>query len=224
MPHARADRRCLPWNASLRDQELLSQGDESGTLLLSSSKMQSHISQPQLLLTPRQNAGASLLRACGGNPVAPSLLLLCLQSPKGCVPKAWTCGQMHCALKLVGTLLAAMQALCAQAAQAGDMQAYCVRWTPGDTACCCAGWRYESMLCEADNVDTGVMWECPLLLELQQAPSLPWQHSVRGVGSLRTIMDSHTALGNGSSPTEGWPTTLTSIKEARNQVGKTPGC
>eukprot|EP00891_Asterochloris_glomerata_P002385 jgi/Astpho2/2385/gw1.00044.86.1_t len=42
------------------------------------------------------------------------------------------------------------------------------------------GWRYESMLCEADNVDTGVMWECPLLLELQQAPSLPWQHSVRG--------------------------------------------
>ena len=100
----------------------------------------------------------------------------------------------------------------------------CVRWTVWDTACCCAGWRYESMLCEADNVDTGVMWECPLLLELQQAPTLPWQHSVRGVGSLRTIMDSHTALGNGNSPTEGWPTTLDSIKEARNQVGKALGC
>lgn len=132
--------------------------------------------------------------------------------------------QMHCALKDVGTTLAAMQAACKFAMRAGVTKAYCVRWTVWDTACCCAGWRYESMLCEADNVDTGVMWECPLLLELQQAPSLPWQHSVRGVGSLRTIMDSHTALGNGSSPSEGWPTTLDSIKEARNQVGKTPRC
>ena len=34
----------------------------------------------------------------------------------------------------------------------------------------CAGWRYDGMLCLADTPDTGAMWECPLLLELQQVP------------------------------------------------------
>jgi len=34
-----------------------------------------------------------------------------------------------------------------------------------------AGWRYDGMLCLADTPDTGAMWECPLLLELQQLPA-----------------------------------------------------
>ena len=84
-----------------------------------------------------------------------------------------------------------------------------------------AGWRFESMLCEADDVDTGAMWECPLLLELQQAPLQPRRTSVSGVGTLKSLMDSHTALGNGNNPRGGWPTTLDSMKEARNKVG---GC
>lgn len=31
-----------------------------------------------------------------------------------------------------------------------------------------SGWRHDGMLCEADTVDTGTMWECPLLLSLTQ--------------------------------------------------------
>ena len=34
----------------------------------------------------------------------------------------------------------------------------------------CAGWRYDGMLCEADNVETGAMWECPLLARLEIVP------------------------------------------------------
>ena len=34
----------------------------------------------------------------------------------------------------------------------------------------CAGWRYDGLLCEADNTDTGAMWECPLLFELEKRP------------------------------------------------------
>ena len=33
-----------------------------------------------------------------------------------------------------------------------------------------AGWRYDGLLCEADNTDTGAMWECPLLFELEKRP------------------------------------------------------
>lgn len=34
----------------------------------------------------------------------------------------------------------------------------------------CTGWRYDGLLCEADNTDTGAMWECPLLFELEKRP------------------------------------------------------
>lgn len=36
-----------------------------------------------------------------------------------------------------------------------------------------AGWRFEGMLCEADDIDTGAMWECPLLVALPRVPDGP---------------------------------------------------
>ena len=33
------------------------------------------------------------------------------------------------------------------------------------------GWRYDGLLCEADNTDCGAMWECPLLFELERRPN-----------------------------------------------------
>lgn len=35
-----------------------------------------------------------------------------------------------------------------------------------------SGWRYDGLLCEADNADTGVMWECPILLQLNRQPEV----------------------------------------------------
>lgn len=34
----------------------------------------------------------------------------------------------------------------------------------------CAGWRYDGMLCEADTIEAGAMWECPLLARLTNVP------------------------------------------------------
>ena len=39
-----------------------------------------------------------------------------------------------------------------------------------DKGCAFAGWRYDGMLCEADTVESGAMWECPLLARLQIVP------------------------------------------------------
>ena len=33
-----------------------------------------------------------------------------------------------------------------------------------------AGWELEGTLCEASNTDTGVVWECPLLVPLDPVP------------------------------------------------------
>ena len=66
------------------------------------------------------------------------------------------------------------------------------------------------MLCQADNVETGAMWECPLLLELTQSEpnSKPSEQSTGGIQSIR---DSHTQLPS-KAPTFG---------EARTQGGQT---
>ena len=69
------------------------------------------------------------------------------------------------------------------------------------------------MLCQADNIETGAMWECPLLLELTQTEpnSKPSEQSTGGIQSIR---DSHTELPtpSGMAPTFG---------EARTQGGQT---
>lgn len=36
-----------------------------------------------------------------------------------------------------------------------------------------AGWRFEGLLCEADDIDTGAMWECPLMVALPRLPDGP---------------------------------------------------
>ena len=75
------------------------------------------------------------------------------------------------------------------------------------------GWRFDGMLCEADNTETGAMWECPLLLELTQTQASP-KTSAQTTGGIQSIHDSHTQL---PTPT-GKPA---SFREARNQGGQT---
>lgn len=69
------------------------------------------------------------------------------------------------------------------------------------------------MLCQADNVETGAMWECPLLLELTQTEANP-KLSEQSIGGIQSIHDSHTELPNpsGKAPTFG---------ETRTQGGQT---
>ena len=69
------------------------------------------------------------------------------------------------------------------------------------------------MLCQADNVETGAMWECPLLLELTQTEPNS-QPSEQSSGGILSIHDSHTELPtpSGKAPTFG---------EARTQGGQT---
>lgn len=76
-----------------------------------------------------------------------------------------------------------------------------------------AGWRFDGMLCEANNTETGAMWECPLLLELTQTQASP-KASAQTTGGIQSIHDSHTQL---PTPT-GKPA---SFREARNQGGQT---
>lgn len=73
------------------------------------------------------------------------------------------------------------------------------------------GWHFDGMLCEADNTETGAMWECPLLMELRQTQQKP---SAQHTGGIQTIHDAHTQL---PTPT-GQPATF---KEARTQGGQT---
>lgn len=35
-----------------------------------------------------------------------------------------------------------------------------------------AEWQYDGMLCGAESIAAGAMWECPLLLELQSIPDV----------------------------------------------------
>ncbi|KAK9916361.1 hypothetical protein WJX75_001798 [Coccomyxa subellipsoidea] len=67
-----------------------------------------------------------------------------------------------------------------------------------------SGWRYDGTLCEADSVDTGAMWECPLLLALTVVPE---EHRRRSaLGSLRSLSNSYNNISafhpssNGSHP------------------------
>jgi sucrose-6-phosphate hydrolase SacC (GH32 family) len=55
-----------------------------------------------------------------------------------------------------------------------------------------AEWEYDGMLCVAANTDTGAMWECPLLLELQELPDVlrPLGLGRRGCSSLRSRSES----------------------------------
>jgi sucrose-6-phosphate hydrolase SacC (GH32 family) len=48
------------------------------------------------------------------------------------------------------------------------------------------------MLCVAANTDTGAMWECPLLLELQELPDVlrPMGLGQRGASSMRSRSES----------------------------------
>ena len=63
-------------------------------------------------------------------------------------------------------------------------------------------WRYDGMLCEADTLEFGAMWECPLLIELNTIPIHPGQQSKAAVkeladsfNNLRAFMD----INNGDS-------------------------
>lgn len=47
-----------------------------------------------------------------------------------------------------------------------------------------AGWRYDGMLCEADDLNYGAMWECPLLIELNTIPTHPGRQSQDAVDEL----------------------------------------
>ena len=69
------------------------------------------------------------------------------------------------------------------------------------------------MLCQADNVETGAMWECPLLLELTQTEANP-KPSEQSTGGIQSIRDAHTQLPtpSGKAPT---------FAEARSQGGQT---
>ncbi|KAL3140314.1 hypothetical protein ABBQ38_004579 [Trebouxia sp. C0009 RCD-2024] len=75
------------------------------------------------------------------------------------------------------------------------------------------GWRYDGMLCQADNVETGAMWECPLLLELTQTETKP-KLSEQSTGGIQSINDSHTHLAtpSGKAPT---------FRETHTQGGQT---
>lgn len=76
-----------------------------------------------------------------------------------------------------------------------------------------AGWRFDGMLCQADNTETGAMWECPLLLELTQTQAPP-KPSEQSTGGIQSIHDSHTELPTPS----GKPA---SFREAHNLGGQT---
>lgn len=76
-----------------------------------------------------------------------------------------------------------------------------------------AGWRFDGMLCEADNTETGAMWECPLLLELTQSQPNT-KPSAQATGGIQSIHDSHTQL---PMPT-GKPA---SFRDAHNLGGQT---
>ena len=78
---------------------------------------------------------------------------------------------------------------------------------------CSTGWRFDGMLCEADNTETGAMWECPLLLELTQTQASP-KLNEQSTGGIQSIHDSHTELPTPS----GKPS---SFREARNVGGQT---
>ncbi|DBA96005.1 TPA: hypothetical protein ACH3X1_001510 [Trebouxia sp. C0004] len=75
------------------------------------------------------------------------------------------------------------------------------------------GWRFDGMLCEANNTETGAMWECPLLLELTQTQASP-KASAQTTGGIQSIHDLHTQL---PTPTG----KAASFREARNQGGQT---
>ena len=69
------------------------------------------------------------------------------------------------------------------------------------------------MLCEADNTETGAMWECPLLLELIRVGPEP-KPSQTTSGGIKSIHDSHTDLPTPS----GQPA---SFRDAHNLGGQT---
>lgn len=54
-------------------------------------------------------------------------------------------------------------------------------------------WTYAGMLCVAETTDTGAMWECPLLLELQALPDdvRPTGLGPRNASSLRSRSESY---------------------------------
>lgn len=73
------------------------------------------------------------------------------------------------------------------------------------------GWRYDGLLCEAEDLDTGAMWECPLLIELNKKPetSSRWLKStMRALSNISPFRDGHAAAAtadaapqiNGSDP------------------------
>lgn len=83
-----------------------------------------------------------------------------------------------------------------------------------------AGWKFEGWLCEAANVDTGLMWECPLLAPLEfirdAAPSVR-----RTMSSLRPINEALLAENHATSkpaerPHEGERLAVTSAHGAED--------
>ena len=70
------------------------------------------------------------------------------------------------------------------------------------------------MLCEADNTETGAMWECPLLLELTRVGPPPKPSQTTTTGGIKSIHDSHTDLPTPS----GQPVTF---QDARNMGAQT---
>lgn len=83
------------------------------------------------------------------------------------------------------------------------------------------------MLCEADTVDTGAMWECPLLLKLSVVPEHGRHSMLSGLSGLRSLSNSYNNIStfhpssNGNIPTS--PTAAADRKFAGSPPTKQTG-
>ena len=138
--------RCLPWNASLRDQEPRLQGDESGTLLLDPTLLLDKAESSMLLLSSNKDAKPHQPATTPAHTSAEcrSVHFACLrQQPSG--------PNFAVALLAVPNRVSPWSL---------DMQTDALRPEAcGDTACCyaggvhtcCNGWRCEGVLCGGDS-------------------------------------------------------------------------
>lgn len=58
-----------------------------------------------------------------------------------------------------------------------------------------SGWRFDGMLCEAEDLDTGAMWECPLLIQLNRVPTVSRQASTDTMEALGQAFHNLSAFG-----------------------------
>lgn len=132
-----------------------------------------------------------------------------------CAVLTKTCTSIHSYLLLNGFQVSCQDSLHAGVLSvASDVSLAHIRLSKYPNCCPInTGWRYDGMLCQADNVETGAMWECPLLLELTQTEAKP-KPSEQSTGGIQSINDSHTQLAtpSGKAPT---------FRETHTQGGQT---